>query len=148
MRSAIRLAMLRSAIHLLLAVQLAACPGVCGLVSKMRAAPEQSASAQPPIRAHCCQAPRDDVPIGRKAPAAPVECPCKVTGHNCICSGALVKPIDFELSIAPRLFACLPEPAGPIASDRTATPVDPFHAECPPPCDGRSLRALICSFLC
>ena len=146
--STAQLSMLKSAIHLLLAVQLAACPVLCGLLSKVDAARELAASARSHTCTDCCQAPQDVEPAGHGVPATPAECPCKLIGRNCICSGALVKPVDFELSIAPHPFACLPASAGAIASDRTATPADPLHLNCPPKCNGRMLRALICSFLC
>ncbi len=140
--------MLKSAIHLLLAVQLAACPALCGLLSQIHAAREQATPARSQACACCCQAPQDVEPAQRSAPATPTDCPCKVTGGNCICCGALAKPIDIEMLVSPHLFVCLPAPTGPIASDRIATPADPLHLNCLPVCDGRTLRALICSFLC
>ena len=145
MCSTIRSPMLKRAVHLLLAAELVACPVLCGMLSKIHAAREQTASASPHTCGHCCQAPHDDTTPQQNVPT---ECPCKAAGGNCICNGALVKPTDFELSIAPNPFACLPGPAGPIASDRTASPADSFHTGCLPCCDGRSLRALICSLLC
>lgn len=140
--------MLKSAIHLLLAVQLAACPVFCGLLSKIHAAREQATPVRSQACACCCQAPQDGEPAPRSVPATPTECPCKVTGRNCICSGALVESIDFKLLVAPHPFDCLPTPAGPIASDRAATPADSLHVNSLPKCDARTLRALICSFLC
>ncbi|NQU20617.1 MAG: hypothetical protein HQ567_04990 [Candidatus Nealsonbacteria bacterium] len=140
--------MLKSAIHLLLATQLAACPVLCGMLSKIHAAREQATPARSQACSQCCQAPHDVEPVQRSAPATPTECPCKVTGRNCICSGALVESVNFELSIVSHPFDCLPAPAGAVVSDRTATPTDPLHINCLPECDGRTLRALICSFLC
>ncbi len=141
--------MIKLAIHLLLAAELVACPVFCGMLSKIHAAREQTAavSAQT-CGGHCCGASSNDATPQQNDSATPTECPCKATAGNCICSGALVKPTDFELSIAPNPFACLPGPVGPIASDRTATPADSFRTGCMQCCDGRTLRALICSLLC
>ena len=139
--------MLKVAIRLLLAVQLAACPAVCWTLADDVATSDPTTAKASPVCSDCCEAPADGEDSMPQNPAPPRDCPCKSKGYSCVCSGAVIEVTDSARSVAMQPFARL-VPAEPIESNAAATPVVSVGNETVSAPNGRALRALICSLLC
>jgi hypothetical protein len=141
-------AMLRRTFPILLAALIAACPLTCQVIALASHDFVSGDACAAKACEHCRGETAESDSGGDRSDSPVPSCPCRETGQNCICSGALIDGDDAEQ------FDLLPSLDLPIDLPSSAFSATGAYGELS--CDdnhlyvisGRRVRALISSFLC
>ncbi len=142
--------MLRVVVGLGLAIQISCCPLICRGVASTARANEYRESTDTGTCSHCSDDERGHADHGVPRSSFPGDgCPCQVAGFSCICSGAILDLPDVNgvLSLYPLEWGYNAVDGRVDKCPVTGLKLTPVH-HFPPDCDGRGMRALLCSLLC